>query len=153
MTSYLILFGSAFLAATVLPFYSEVFLYAMALRGEPGVALVLVATVGNTLGAVINWLLGLYILHFRDRPWFYFNARQIERAQAWFQHYGIWTLLFAWLPMGGDALTLIAGVMRVRLPVFLVLVALGKSLRYVFIVYLADWLQIPLWTSGIFDVI
>jgi len=145
LTSYLVLFSSAFLAATVLPFYSEVFLYAMALQGRPGVILVLVATLGNTLGAVINWLLGLYILHFRDRRWFYFNERQIERAQAWFQHYGIWTLLFAWLPVGGDALTLIAGVMRVRLPVFLVLVALGKSVRYIFIVYLADVLQFPLW--------
>jgi len=145
LTSYLVLFSSAFLAATVLPFYSEVFLYAMALQGKPGVILVLVATLGNTLGAVINWLLGLYILHFRDRPWFYFNERQIERAQAWFRHYGIWTLLFAWLPVGGDALTLIAGIMRVRLPVFLVLVALGKSLRYIFIVYMADVLQIPLW--------
>jgi membrane protein YqaA with SNARE-associated domain len=101
---------------------------------------VLVATLGNTLGAVVNWLLGLFLLRFRERRWFYFNQRQIENAQAWFQRYGFWSLLFAWLPIVGDALTLVAGVMRVRLWLFLLLVGGGKALRYISVVFFADWL-------------
>jgi membrane protein YqaA with SNARE-associated domain len=140
MMSYLLLFGSAFLAATIFPFYSELFLFAMLRDGGNPVALVLVATLGNTLGAVVNWLLGLFLLRFRERRWFYFNQRQIENAQTWFQRYGFWSLLFAWLPIVGDALTLVAGVMRVRLWLFLVLVGGGKALRYISVVFFADWL-------------
>lgn len=140
MISYLLLFGSAFLAATILPFYSELFLFAMLRDGGNPLALVTVASLGNTLGAVVNWLLGLYLLRFQDRRWFYFSPRQIEIAQGWFQRYGFWSLLFAWLPIGGDALTLIAGIMRVRLWLFLVLVGTGKTLRYISVVYFAAWL-------------
>ncbi|NEX19279.1 DedA family protein [Thiorhodococcus mannitoliphagus] len=139
ITSYLVLFGSAFLAATILPFYSEVVLFALLREGGDPAALVITATVGNTLGAVVNWLLGRYLLHFRDRKWFYFSSTQIDRAQRWFQRYGYWTLLLAWMPVGGDALTLIAGIMRVRLWVFLMLVATGKGLRYLSVVYLSAW--------------
>lgn len=101
--------------------------------------LVAIATVGNSLGAIINWALGRYLLHFRDRRWFYFKEKQIEKMQYWFQHYGIWSLLFAWLPLGGDALTFIAGMMRVRLIVFLPLVMIGKSVRYIALVYFTQW--------------
>ncbi len=139
IASYLLLFGSAFLAATILPFYSEVVLFALLREGGDATALVLTASLGNTLGAVVNWWLGLYLLHFRHRRWFYFSDAQIDKAQRWFQRYGVWTLLLAWLPIGGDALTLIAGIMRVRLSVFLLLVGSGKTLRYISVVYLADW--------------
>lgn len=135
MTAYLLLFASSFLAATILPFYSEVVLFALLRNGHDPACLVSVATVGNTLGAVVNWLLGRYLLHFRDRRWFYFSGKQIGKAQSWFQRYGFWTLLLAWLPVGGDALTLIAGIMKVRLWLFLVLVGIGKGLRYVSVVY------------------
>ncbi|GJM08721.1 MAG: membrane protein [Lysobacteraceae bacterium] len=138
MTGYLILFSSSFLAATILPFYSEVVLFALIRQGEPVGMLIAVATLGNTLGAVVNWALGRYLLHFKDRKWFYFKDHQIARMQAWFNRYGVWTLLLAWMPLGGDALTFIAGVMRVRLALFFVLVAIGKSLRYVAVVYLTQ---------------
>lgn len=139
MTGYLLLFGSAFLAATILPFYSEVVLFSLLRDGGDPVALVLVATLGNTLGAVVNWVLGLYLLHFQDRRWFYFSRQQIDKAQRWYQRYGFWSLLFAWLPIGGDALTLIAGIMKVRLWLFLLLVGAGKGLRYVSVVFITDW--------------
>ena len=135
ITSYVLLFASAFLAATVLPFYSEIYLLKLLADGEPWGLLWVVATAGNTLGSVVNWLLGLYLLHFRDRRWFYFNDRQIEKGQNWFNRYGVWSLLFAWLPMGGDALTLIAGIMRVPFWHFLLLVGIGKGLRYLGVVY------------------
>lgn len=138
LSSYLLLFSTAFLAATILPFYSEIVLFALLRQGEPATLLVIVATLGNTLGAVVNWLLGRFLLHFHDRPWFYFNDRQIVRAQRWFQRYGVWSLLFAWLPMGGGVLTLIAGIMRVRIGIFLLLVGTGKCLRYVSVVYFSE---------------
>jgi membrane protein YqaA with SNARE-associated domain len=137
--SYLLLFGSAFLAATILPFYSEVVLFALLREGGNPAALVGTATLGNTLGAVVNWLLGRYLLHFQDRRWFYFSRAQIDKAQRWFQRYGFWSLLLAWAPVGGDALTLIAGVMKVRLWLFLLLVGTGKALRYISVVYLEAW--------------
>ena len=141
MISYLLLFGSSFLAATLLPFYSEVLLYALLREGGDPLMLVLVATLGNTLGAVVNWLLGIYLLHFQDRRWFYFSRQQIETAQRWYQRYGFWSLLFAWMPIGGDALTLIGGIMKVRLWLFLLLVGTGKGLRYVSVVYITDWIH------------
>jgi membrane protein YqaA with SNARE-associated domain len=137
IASLLLLFGSAFLAATILPFYSEVVLFALLRAGGDPVVLVVTATLGNTLGAVVNWLLGRYLLHFQDRRWFYFSRPQIAKAQRWFQHYGFWSLLLAWLPVGGDALTLIAGIMRVRLSLFLLLVGTGKALRYLSVAWLA----------------
>jgi membrane protein YqaA with SNARE-associated domain len=100
---------------------------------------VLAATLGNTLGAVVNWLLGRYLLHFQNRRWFYFSRAQIDKAQRWFQRYGYWSLLLAWAPIGGDALTLIAGIMKVRLGLFLLLVGSGKALRYISVFYLETW--------------
>ena len=141
MISYLLLFGSAFLAATILPFYSEVLLYALLREGGDPLVLVVVATLGNTLGAVVNWVLGLYLLHFQDRRWFYFSREQIDAAQKWYQRYGFWSLLFAWMPVGGDALTLIAGIMKVRLWLFLLLVGTGKALRYISVVYFTNWVH------------
>lgn len=137
MLSYLLLFCSSFLAATILPFYSEVVLFALVRRGEPVIMLIVIASVGNTLGAVINWCLGRFLLHYQDRRWFYFKKEQVAKMQYWFQRYGVWSLLFAWLPLGGDALTFIAGIMKVRIGLFLLLVGVGKSLRYVAVVYLA----------------
>jgi membrane protein YqaA with SNARE-associated domain len=137
MLSYFLLFGSSFLAATILPFYSEVVLFALVRQGEPVVVLILVASVGNTLGAVVNWYLGRFLLHYQDRRWFYFKREQVAKMQYWFQRYGVWSLLFAWLPLGGDALTFIAGIMKVRIVPFLLLVGVGKSLRYIAVVCLA----------------
>jgi membrane protein YqaA with SNARE-associated domain len=136
--SYTLLFASAFLAATILPLYSEVVLFAMIRAGEPAGLLLAVAAVGNTLGSVVNWVLGRYLLHFQHKKWFYFKPAQIEKMQAWFQRYGVWSLLLAWMPVGGDPLTLVAGIMRVNLWLFIVLVGIGKTLRYVAVIYFSE---------------
>lgn len=138
MLSYLVLFFSSFLAATILPFYSEVVLFALVRQGYPVVWLIVIASVGNTLGALVNWYLGRFLLQYRDRRWFYFKEEQVAKMQYWFQRYGVWSLLFAWLPLGGDTLTFIAGIMKVRIGLFLFLVGAGKLLRYIAVVYLAE---------------
>jgi len=139
LTSLFLLFASAFLAATILPFYSEVVLFAQLRQGGDPLLLVAVASLGNTLGAVVNWVLGRYLLHFQDRRWFYFKPDQVQKAQDWYSRYGFWSLLLAWLPIGGDALTFVAGIMKVRLWLFVLLVGAGKTARYVSIVYLSNW--------------
>jgi len=124
------LFLSAFLAATVVPFQSEVVLVALLAEGWPWLPLVVVATVGNVLGAVVNWLLGLFIEQFKDRPWFPVRQEAYLRAERWYRRWGIWSLLLAWTPWLGDPLTIVAGVLRAPLGAFLLLVTLGKAGRY-----------------------
>ena len=140
MDAYLGLFFSAFLAATLVPAYSELVLVGLVSAGYDPVALWLWASVGNTLGSVVNWLLGRYLLHFQDRKWFPFKASSLGLSQRWFQKYGVWSLLLAWMPVGGDALTFIAGIMRVRFSVFIVLTAIGKATRYAILLGLLELL-------------
>lgn len=125
------LFVTAFLAATLLPLSSEAVLAALsAADGFDLFVLIAVATVGNTLGALVNWLLGRFCLRWRERRWFPVDAARLETASARFRRYGVWSLLLAWVPVIGDPLTFIAGILGVRLAYFLPLVALGKAARY-----------------------
>lgn len=131
MIGYISLFLSALVAATVLPMQSEAVLAALLLGGKQSVvALVIVATVGNVLGSVINWVLGRYLLRFKDHRWFPSTDGQLKRAQDWYGRYGRWSLLGSWLPVVGDPLTVVAGVMREPLFSFVVLVTLAKGARY-----------------------
>ncbi len=134
--AYFVVAASAFLAVTALPFYSEIVLVPLLIESKDPVRLWIAATLGNTMGAVVNWYLGRFMLHYQDRSWFPVNRQQLVRAQAWFQRYGVWSLLFAWLPIGGDALTFIAGIMRVRFGIFFLLTGAGKGARYAVIIYL-----------------
>lgn len=138
MSAYLGLFAVAFLAATILPAYSEVMFAGLLAAGHDPFALWAWATAGNTLGAALNWVLGRYLLHFQDRRWFPFRLDTLQRTQAWFQRYGVWSLLLAWMPIGGDALTFIAGVMRVRFWIFFTLTGIGKGMRYAILLGLLD---------------
>ncbi len=129
--SYLGLFLTAFLAATLVPFSSEALLVAMQVSGGyPVAGLLAAASLGNTLGAVANWGLGRFCLHWQDRKWFPVKARELDRASAWFNRYGIWSLLLAWVPVIGDPITLAAGVLKTRFLPFLLLVAISKTGRY-----------------------
>lgn len=128
---YVGLFVLALVAATLLPAQSEAALVGLLLSGTYSTAgLLAAATLGNTLGSLVNWLLGRSIEHYRKRRWFPASAEQLERAQRWYRRYGRWSLLLSWLPVVGDPLTLVAGVMREPLPSFLLIVALAKAGRY-----------------------
>ena len=98
--------------------------------------LLLVATAGNVLGSVVNWLLGRGIEHLRDKRWFPFSAAQLDKAQQRYQRYGQWSLLLSWMPVIGDPLTLIAGIMREPFWRFVLLVTLAKAGRYLVLVLL-----------------
>jgi membrane protein YqaA with SNARE-associated domain len=131
----LLLFASSLLAATLLPGQSEAVLARLALAGGYSlVVLIMVATFGNVLGSCINWLLGRYLEHFKDRRWFPVKKSALDKAAQMYQQYGIWTLLLAWVPFIGDPLTVIAGVLRTSFPLFLLLVTIGKLARYVVVV-------------------
>jgi membrane protein YqaA with SNARE-associated domain len=125
------LFLVAFLAATVLPMQSEAALVALLLTDAyPASLLVTVASVGNVLGATVNWGLGRWFERFSERSWFPVEPAALERYRARYQRYGKWSLLLSWMPIIGDPLTVIAGVLREPLPVFLMLVTVAKVGRY-----------------------
>lgn len=140
---YLSLMFTGFLAATLIPASSEALLLLLFQQGYTPWLLWLAATTGNTLGSCVNWFLGREIVKFRDKRWFPVSPQQLQTAQAHFNRYGTWSLLLAWLPVVGDPLTLVAGVLRVRFVLFLVLVATGKSLRYAVVIYMATRLLQP----------
>ncbi|MFU0503822.1 YqaA family protein [Pseudaminobacter sp. NGMCC 1.201702] len=125
------LFAIAFVAATILPAQSEAAMVGLQLAGYPVVLLVVVASVGNTLGAVVNWALGRGVERFKDRRWFPVSPASLDRASAWYRKWGRWSLLLSWAPLGGDALTVAAGVLREPFWSFLALVAIAKTGRYV----------------------
>ncbi|MGQ9426202.1 YqaA family protein [Gilvimarinus sp. F26214L] len=133
MEAYFSLFGIAFLAATILPAYSELLFAGLLSQGYDPLLLWVFATSGNTLGSAVNWVMGRYLLHFQSRRWFPFKEDSLGRSQRWFQKYGVWSLLMAWAPIGGDALTFIAGIMRVNFWLFFLLTGIGKGLRYAFL--------------------
>ena len=142
LIEYFSLFGVAFLAATILPAYSEIMFAGMAAAGYDPWLLWIFASTGNTLGSAVNWVMGRYLLHFRDRKWFPFKEGSLGASQRWFQKYGVWSLLMAWAPVGGDALTFIAGIMRVNFWLFLLLTFIGKGARYAILLGVLDQLSV-----------
>jgi membrane protein YqaA with SNARE-associated domain len=134
---YLSLFGISFLAATILPFSSELTLAGLiSTSNYDNLSLLVFASFGNVLGSVFNWGLGFYARNLTIKKWFPFKETQIERSSKWFSKFGKWSLLFAWVPIVGDPLTFVAGLLRVRFLDFIILVAIGKVSRYLIIFYL-----------------
>ena len=134
---YLSLFAISFLAATILPFSSELTLAGLIATSDyDNLLLLVVASFGNVLGSVVNWALGFYSRNLTTKKWFPFKETQIERSSKWFKKFGKWSLLFAWVPVVGDPLTLVAGILRVKFIDFIILVGIGKVSRYIFVFYL-----------------
>lgn len=131
LSAYPALFLSALAAATLLPLQSEAVLVVLLLGGaHTNWVLLAVATFGNVLGSWINWLLGRSLEHYHQRRWFPVSEARLQQAQAWYARYGRWSLLLSWMPVIGDPLTLVAGVMREPLWRFLLIVTVAKAARY-----------------------
>ncbi len=131
LTAYLGLFIAAFGAATLLPMQSEAVLAGLLLSGEYSAGtLIAVACLGNVLGSAVNWLLGCYLERFRHKKWFPVTDEKLAKAQATYHRYGRWSLLLSWMPIIGDPITVVAGIMREPLWSFLAIVTVAKGGRY-----------------------
>lgn len=130
------LFASAFLAATLLPAQSESVLVYLMTRGHYSIILLIaLASLGNVMGSIVNWYLGRGIEHYRERRWFPVSSEKLEKAQRWYARFGRWSLLASWLPIIGDPLTMVAGVMREPLSSFVAIVTVAKAGRYVLLAF------------------
>ena len=131
ITVYLGLFLIAFGAATILPLQSEWVVVGLLLDGNhPWEVVVLIASLGNILGSTVNWLLGRSFVQFQDKSWFPANRKNLARATDWYHRYGRLSLLLSWVPIIGDPLTVVAGVLREPLWSFTLLVGIAKIGRY-----------------------
>lgn len=144
MLDYLFIFLVSFLSATVLPLGSEGLLLYYANDVNLSVFyLWLWASLGNTLGGLTNWFLGLYLVRFEHKKWFPVTPKTRQKAERFFNKYGVWSLLFTWLPVVGDGIALVSGVLRTPIWYFLPLVLIGKAARYALIL----WGQYSLFAS------
>jgi len=129
------LFLSAFLAATILPLSSELVLTALLLADLNPVILVLIATAGNVLGSLANYAMGYWGSDFFLQKILKVSDQTLGTAKSRYTKYGKWSLLFAWVPIIGDPLTVVAGLLKVNIVWFLLLVTIGKFARYCLVAY------------------
>jgi membrane protein YqaA with SNARE-associated domain len=132
--AFVTLFFTALAAATLLPAYSEILVAGMVTQGYSLWWIWLWATAGNTAGSVVNGI-GRQVDRFKHKRWFPVSEKQLEKARNRFNRYGQWSLLLGWLPIGGDPLTLVGGIMRVPWLNFVVLVGIGKGARYAAVIW------------------
>lgn len=130
------LFLISFCASTLLPLGSEWLLVALLLQGSNPVTTVIVATLGNSLGSGTNYLIGYYGGDWLAEKLLRIDKNQQLRAESWFNRYGNWALLLAWLPIIGDPLCLVSGMLKTPIMRFSLLVVVGKGLRYAFLTLL-----------------
>ena len=131
---YASLFLAAFLAATILPAQSELGLAGLLVSNSYNtMVLIAVASIGNTLGATINWGLGRGIGHFKNNKWFPASPQRLDMVSEWYRKYGRWSLLLSWVPVVGDPITVAAGLLREPFFSFLILVGLAKTVRYLIV--------------------
>lgn len=133
MNSYIFLFFSAFISATLFPMGSEALLIYDITQGLNIYLLLLFATLGNTLGSIVNYYLGLKGEEYLVRKNL-ISEKYIKVSKKFFDKYGGFTLLFSWLPIIGDPITFIAGVLKYEIKRFILLVLIAKFSRYLFIV-------------------
>ncbi len=131
---YTSLFISSFLSSTLLPGHSELTLTTFIfLKKYSIIDLIIFASIGNILGSILNWCIGYYLTNLKNKKWFPINTLRLNRASSWFLKYGKWTLFFSWVPVIGDPLTIIAGVFRVPIYTFILIVSVAKIMRYFFV--------------------
>jgi len=129
------LFFSALISATLLPGGSEALLLYRLHEGGAALSLVLITTAGNVIGSLITYGMGRLGNEAVHRRWLRISEENVGRAEKWFARFGMPALLLAWLPVAGDPLCLVAGLLRCHPGIFLLLVTLGKLARYSILVW------------------
>jgi membrane protein YqaA with SNARE-associated domain len=124
------LFFSALISSTLFPGGSEALLLYRLNEGGSAYALVIIATIGNVIGSLITYGMGRLGNESVHKKWLRISEAHVERGERWFGKYGGPSLLLAWLPVVGDPLCLVAGLLRYGLISFLILVTIGKLARY-----------------------
>lgn len=127
---YFGLFIIAFLSATVIPATTEAFMMAMTALGYSLLGILIIATVGNVLGAVFNYFIGRRGISFLEKSRFSPKPELINRLKSYFRRWGAIILFFSWLPFVGDPLTIVAGLVGVPFRFFIPWVIVGRFLRY-----------------------
>lgn len=133
-----LLFVLSFLAATILPLGSEWLVIVMIVQGFRIQNVIITATAGNYLGACTTYLIGIWGAHFVIRKILRIDDVQLVRVKKLYKKYGIFSLLFSWLPVIGDPLCLIAGIFRINFVHFSILVFVGKLFRYAILAFFAS---------------
>ena len=135
---YIGLFLSSFLSATILPGQSEIALTSLIILNNHSLSfLVFIASLGNVLGSLLNWFIGSKLERFKKKKWFPVTKLQLKKASNWYHKYGKWTLLLSWVPFVGDPITIVAGIFRIPIMHFILIVSFAKTMRYIFIAFIA----------------
>ena len=137
-SGYLGLFGVSFLAATLVPLGSEIFVALMTVSGYEPLLVFTVATIGNTLGSIMNYYVGKLGTNFLLSRYINVGCEKRQNAEQMYRKWGAPVLSLAWIPIVGDPLTVIAGVFNLDLCIFTFWVFLGKSFRYSLVIMTAD---------------
>ena len=136
-TAYFTLFFASLLAATILPAQSEAILVGMLLTKNYDVSmLILFASIGNILGSVVNWAIGRGVEKYKHKKWFPVSEDRLDKTSLLYKKYGRWLLLLSWVPIIGDPITVVAGVLKERFSIFILLVTIAKSGRYLLLAYM-----------------
>lgn len=134
LVTYSMLFGSAFLAASLFPAQSELLLTSLIVSEKYSVLILLaVASVGNVAGSILNYYIGRYLMHFKNHKYFPIKENMLETSKKYFKKYDSKILLMAWMPVIGDPLTVVAGAFRTNIWLFILLVSIGKTFRYMIV--------------------
>jgi membrane protein YqaA with SNARE-associated domain len=142
---YVALFITSLIAGTILPFLpgsSEMAMAGLLATGTGAPALLIAtAIVGNIIGATANYLVGWNVARFSGRRWFPLSPSAMQRTTEWFRCYGIWLILMCWLPTAGDAITVVAGLLRADLRAFLILATIGKAFGHLAVASGVGWVS------------
>ncbi len=123
------------MAATILPLSSEVVLSFLLLKDLNPIILVSIATFGNVLGSFVNYAIGFWGSLFIIKNILKTSEDDFFKAKQRFKKYGVFSLFFAWVPIIGDTLTVVAGALKINILIFLILITAGKLIRYIIISY------------------
>ena len=116
--------------------FSLIPIFQLASNKEDLIYLILFATFGNVLGALVNWYLGKFFVHYKEKKWFPIKVDKLAKGEKYYKKYGRVSLLLSWMPIIGDPITLVAGILKEPLWSFLILVTIAKGLRYIFVVFI-----------------